>query len=120
PWKIADVNGRAFGGNQLAVGERDDIGRFVQGFFVDQPRAFQELVQSVVRDGRDGQLFHADTRRKAYQSTVSEEQDVARIDQMWVFDIRVFVPDLRPIPWIGKIDRRNAPERIAGLDCVAK
>ena len=50
---------------------------------------------------------------------IDQTQGVARIDQMWVMDLGIDLPDLRPVPRIAQEDLGDAPEGIAALHHVA-
>ena len=50
---------------------------------------------------------------------IDQPQGVAGIDQMRILDLRVDLPDLRPIPWIAQEDLGDAPQGIPAFHDVA-
>ena len=106
-------------------------GRVLDLVLVEQPRAADEVHQQVVRDRADRAVERrrAHFRRQAHGAgalerharlavDVAEIQHVAGIDQVRIGDVRVDVPDLRPVPRVLEVHRGDVPQRVAPLDHV--
>lgn len=108
----------------------DDVRRAGEGLLViDDAVGQQEAVDLVQRDGRDGlgDRRAADLRRQldgpARFATVQHQarlaidvdqaEGVAGVDQVGILDLRVGVPEFRPLPWLAEEFPRDVPQGIA-------
>ena len=118
-------------GNQPVVAGARDIGRAIDLVPGQHGRARHECRDAVVRDREDCaiQRVRAHARREAHVAAArerdlrpavhpGERELVPRIDEVRVRDLRIDVPDLRPVPGIGQEFRRDVPERVARHDDV--
>jgi hypothetical protein len=120
---------------------RDDVWQIVDLILVEDSRPRQECGDRLEGNRGDGFLewFGANARRQAIHAAaalgdlrpafelndgapviqVRQRQDVAGENQVRVLDLRIDLPDFRPIPRVAQEHRCDVPERVAALHDVS-
>ncbi|MNN56729.1 hypothetical protein D3C81_1716770 [compost metagenome] len=119
------------GATEYALGiTGNDIRRLVEILgLVDDAVAQQEAVDRFQRDARDGvghrtaahpwRKLDGPPRGAAIEGQarlavdVDQRQAVTGVDEIWIFNLGIGLPELRPLPWLTKIFARDVPECVA-------
>ncbi len=131
--EAAHVDLLARRGREPVVAAVRDVRRALDLLLREHGRPLHECRDVIVRDRVDRlrQRMLAHARRQARGATLrdgharlpvhpGERERVARIDQVRVRDLRVDVPDLRPVPGVGEELRGDVPQRVARLHHVGR
>ena len=49
---------------------------------------------------------------------IDETENVTGVDKVRILDVRIYIPDFRPKPWVLEKCCRNVPQGVANLDDV--
>ena len=113
--QAAHVHDLAVDAAQAVVFQADHVGQLVE--LVDHAQVLEERLDLGQRHAVDrSRLARARLHRHAVQ--VGQAEDVARIDQVRVLDLRVGLPDFRPQPRPLEEAPGDVPQRVAVLDDV--
>ncbi len=103
------IGGLPGGGTQAVVFQVDHIRERLD--LVDHAQLLQERLDLLQRNAVDrGLLARAGLGHDAVQ--IGQAEYVTRVDQVWILDLRVGLPDLRPQPGLLQEARRDIPQRV--------
>ncbi|MNS90405.1 hypothetical protein D3C72_1244550 [compost metagenome] len=111
----AYIGGLPTGGAQAVVFQADHIGQLFDA--ADHAELLQERLDLGQRHaGHRRFLARAGLGRHTVQ--VGQAEDVTGIDQVWIGDLRIGLPDLRPQPWFLQETSCDVPQGVPFADHI--